>query len=292
MKYEAMYENRNKFSVRKMCKVLEVKESNYYRWQKRQKEKLKIESRNLQLVMQIEQVFNDNHRVYGYRKMQLALEEKGIKLTYYRIRKIMKENGLYPEIKVKFKPYPKQKSEGQTSPNRINQDFKTEKPNQVWVGDITYIKTNLGWVYLAAVIDLYNREVIGYATSKKIDTELVKRALSNAIKDKESVKGVIFHSDRGCQYASKGYKKMLSDYGMIGSMSRPGCPYDNSCMESFFASLKKEYIYRRLYDTIEQVRIDLFEYIELFYNRKRLHSYLGYMSPVEYRMKYNASKIA
>ena len=174
----------------------------------------------------------------------------------------------------------------------IRQNFKTEKVNEVWVGDITYIKTRIGWAYLEVVIDLYNREVIGYAISKKIDTELVKRALGNAIGRRGTKKGMIFHSDRGCQYSSKGFIKMLEENGIIGSMSRPGCPYDNSCMESFFATLKKERVYRRNYDTMEEVRQDMFRYIELFYNRKRLHSVLGYMSPVEYRLKYDAEKVA
>ena len=156
----------------------------------------------------------------------------------------------------------------------------------------TYIKTTLGWVYLAVVIDLYNREIIGYATSKKINTELVKKALANAIAKHGTGENLLFHSDRGIQYASKGFRKMLEDNNITGSMSRPGCPYDNACVESFFATLKKERIYRRNYDTLEQVRSDLFKYIELFYNRKRMHSVLGYMSPVEYRMKHSDKEAA
>ena len=174
----------------------------------------------------------------------------------------------------------------------MQQNFKTEKKNQVWVGDITYIKTQIGWVYLAVVMDLYNREVIGYSISKKIDTELVKQALSNAITRQGREEGLIFHSDRGCQYSSKGYHKMLKEHNITGSMSRPGCPYDNSCMESFFATLKKERIYRREYGTMEDVQRDMFRYIELFYNRKRLHSVLGYMSPVSYRLEYDGMNVA
>lgn len=150
----------------------------------------------------------------------------------------------------------------------------------------------MGWVYLAAVMDLYNREVIGYSISKKIDTELVKQALSNAIARQGKEQGLIFHSDRGCQYSSKGYHKMLDENAIVGSMSRPGCPYDNSCIESFFATLKKERIYRREYNAMQDVKRDLFQYIELFYNRKRMHSVLGYMSPVAYRMKYAGKEVA
>ena len=147
-------------------------------------------------------------------------------------------------------------------------------------------------MYLAAVLDLSNREVIGYALSKKIDTELVKKALENAIGKRGMKKGLVFHSDRGSQYASKGYQRMLEENGIRGSMSRAGCPYDNSCMESFFATLKKERIYRRKYDTLEEVTKDMFRYIEIFYNRKRLHSVLGYMSPVDYRIKYDGERAA
>ncbi len=147
------------------------------------------------------------------------------------------------------------------------------------------LKTKLGWVYLAAVMDLYNREVIGYAVSKTIDAELACRAFSNAICKNEKISGLVFHSDRGSQYRSQKYQNILNEYQITGSMSKPGYPYDNSCMESFFASMKKEFISRKEYDTIEEVKQDVFYYIELFYNRKRLHSSLGYLSPVSYRLK-------
>lgn len=155
-----------------------------------------------------------------------------------------------------------------------------EELNEVWVSDITYIKTTLGWYYLACVMDLYNREVIGYSTSKNIDTELVKRAIGNAIAKYPNVEGTIFHSDRGSQYVGAEFKNILNDNGMIQSMSRGGCPYDNSCIESFYACLKKECIYRREYYDPSELDMDLFRYFELFYNRKRVHSYLNYMSPI------------
>ena len=147
-------------------------------------------------------------------------------------------------------------------------------------------------MYLAAVIDLYNREVIGYAVGKQIGTELVNRALGNAIKGRENLCGLVFHSDRGCQYSSQGYRQMMEQYGITSSMSRPGCPYDNSCMESFFATLKKECIYRKQYATMEEVKRDIFSYVEMFYNRKRMHSVLGYLSPVAYRRKNQGGEAA
>ncbi len=224
--------------------------------------------------------------------MKKQLDKERIPMSEYRVIRVMKENGFYPETNRKFRPTRNGKKNGMYYENILKQKFNANRENQVWVGDITYIKTTLGWVYLAMVIDLYNREIIGYATSKKINTELVKKALANSIVKHGTGENLLFYSDRGIQYASKGFRKMLEDNNITGCMSRPGCPYDNACVESFFATLKKERIYRRNYDTLEQVRSDLFKYIELFYNRKRMHSVLGYMSPVEYRMKHNDKEAA
>ncbi|PKM71894.1 MAG: hypothetical protein CVU91_12145 [Firmicutes bacterium HGW-Firmicutes-16] len=242
--------------------------------------------------MKTEMLFTESRKTYGYRKMQRALAQSGTKISVYCVRKIMRENGFYPETITKYRPYHYGKQSGQYSPNLLKQNFRAEKADKVWVGDITYIKTTLGWVYLAAVIDLYNREVIGYSVSKQIDTELVKRALGNAIGGRENLSGLVFHGDRGCQYSSQGYRHMLEEHGIVSSMSRPGCSYDNSCLEIFFATLKKECIYRRRYVTMEEVRRDMFSYMELFYNRKRMHSVLGYLSPVAYRRKNQGGEAA
>ena len=158
--------------------------------------------------------------------------------------------------------------------------------NMVWAGDIT--QTCIGWTYLAIVLDLKNKEIIGYEVNINIDTELTRRELGNALALRGRHEGLIFHSDRESQYSSKRFKDMLAENGITGSMSAPGCPYDNSCVESFFASLKKDLVYKKNYATIEEVKTDVFRYIELFYNRKRLHSSLGYMSPVDYRIAHCA----
>ena len=281
MKYEAMSKLTSKFSVVEMCKVLGVGRENYYRWVKDEKKRERKRLAEIPLVNKIEEIFNESDRISGYRIIRKELEEQGYKISEYRVRKIMKENGFYPENSRKYKPSRNGKSDGKYYKNLLKQNFKTDKPNQVWVGDITYVKTNIGWVYLAVIIDLFNREVIGYAISKKMNVELVKQALANAIGRRGRTDGLVFHSDRGSQYSSKAYQKMLLENGFIGSMSRPGCPYDNSCVESFFASLKKEKIYRRRYEKMEEVRKDVFWYIEMFYNRKRRHSALEYRTPVE-----------
>jgi len=284
MKYEAISMYSSEHSVRKMCKVLGLKEAGYYKWilrTKKRVEKRKVESL---IVKKVIELFEGMKRVYGYRKMQKALEKSGYMISEYKVRKIMRENGLYPVVTKKYKPAKKGRVDGKYFENKVKQKFKAETPSSVWMGDITYIKTKIGFVYLAAVIDLYNREVIGYSISKEIDTELVKAALGNAITKNGLSKGLVFHSDRGCQYSSKSFQNMLKIYGIDGSMGRPACPYDNACMESFFGSAKRECIYRKEYSDIDAVKQDMFEYIELFYNRKRIHAALGYLSPVEYRL--------
>lgn len=292
MKYEAIEAKSAIFDVKKMCKVLGIKAPNYYRWKRNREQNTARKEQELKDIKRIERIFLSSDRNYGYRMIRKQLEKEGSPMSEYRIRRIMKENGFYPEKAVKYKPFRNGKATGKFYKNIVKQKFKVDKKNAIWVGDITYIKTKIGWVYLAVVIDLFNREIIGYAVSKKINTELVKHALANAIAKNGIEEGLVFHSDRGCQYASKGFRKMLKINGIIGSMSRPGCPYDNACAESFFATLKKERIHRKIYATLKEVKRDLFKYIELFYNRKRMHSALDYMSPVEYRMKKTAQKAA
>ncbi len=286
MKCEAIYAHSSEFSVRKMCKTLELCESSYYQWlrgEKRRQEKREAEQT---LIKQVRKVFEDTNRIYGSRRLRKALLAEGIELSEWKVRRIMRENGMYPETLKKYKPVKNGSKDGKYYENVVMQDFSCDKPDEKWVGDITYLRTKLGWVYLATVMDLYNREIIGYYVSRQMDSELSCRALGNALERRRSrEKPLIFHSDRGCQYCSKRYQTMLLENNIQGSMSKAGCPYDNSCMESFYASLKKEYYYRREYTTIEEVERDLFYYIEIFYNRKRLHSSLGYMSPVAYRLK-------
>ena len=181
MKYEAIRIYSSEYSVRKMCRVLGLKQSGYYQWQRRYEKRRNKREAERKLAEQVGKVFEENKRVYGYRKMQFAMAKTGISISVYSVRKIMRENGYYPVVVMKYKPSRKGKSDGKYSENRVNQEFRPQNLNQIWAGDITYIKTKLGFVYLAAVLDLCNREVIGYQVGKQIDTELVKAALGNAI---------------------------------------------------------------------------------------------------------------
>jgi putative transposase len=289
MKYEAIRMYSREFSVRKMCRVLILAEGAYYQWLKRKEVRDTKKEKEKVTIEKVREVFEVSKRVYGYRKMQRALAEEGWILSEHKVRRIMRENGFYPVSVIKYKPARKGKVTGNYFENVVQQHFQPQRLNQIWVGDITYIKTCLGWVYLAIVLDLYNKEVIGYSVSKNADAELVKRALSNALvntrgRGVDRGDGTIFHSDRGVQYSSKSFQEMLRQYGIQGSMSRSGCPYDNACAESFFSTAKRECIYRKEYATMEELKLDLFVYIELFYNRKRMHKSLGYKSPVAFRL--------
>ena len=288
MKYEAIHRLTSEHSVRKMCIVLRVKERGYYQWRKQEARRNLKREAGLGLVKDVERVFKESKEVYGSRKIHRQLTNEGLAVSEWKVRQIMSQNGFYSVVKKKYRAYSHKKTSGRFADDILKQKFKVKEPNKVWVSDITYIKTTIGWYYLACVMDLYNREVIGYSTSKNIDTELVKRAIGNAIAKYPNVEGTIFHSDRGSQYVGAGFKNILNDNGMIQSMSRGGCPFDNSCIESFFACLKKECIYRREYLNPSEVDMDLFRYIELFYNRKRMHSYLNYMSPISYRIQNKA----
>jgi putative transposase len=233
MKCEAIHRYRRRFTIGEMCLVLGLSTITYYKWLKMKEcHKSRILAEKA-LVKQVIAIFIENKRIYGYRKMQHALDAKDIKISVYKIRKIMRENGLYPELVKKFKPYPNKKSDGKYSENLLKQKFHAENPNKIWAGDITYIKTTLGWVYLSVVMDLYNREIIGYSVSKEINTELVKRSLSDALAKVDGEKSIIFHSDRGVQYSSISFNEMLRNNGLQPSMSRYDCPYDNSCVEGF-----------------------------------------------------------
>jgi len=290
MKYEAISAYSSEHSVRKMCQVLGLKESGYYQWLARSKKRLEKRQAEQDAIKRMGEIFEENKRVYGYRKMYKKMLAEGYAFSRYKVRKMMRENGYFPVVVKKYKPYKKGTVDGKYYENKLNQCFKVEYPNTVWTGDITYIKTRLGFIYLAVIIDLYNREIVGYSISKDINSTLVKTALGNAlIRRGKSKTKLLFHSDRGCQYSSKAFQTMLEKHGIEGSMSKPSCPYDNACVESFFSSAKRECIYRKEYDNIESVKSDLFQYIELFYNRKRIHASLGYLSPVEYRLYHQAA---
>lgn len=263
-----------------MCEVLEISRSSYYRRKKRECGKRYKE--NKILLEKIKEVFRDSKERYGSPRITAELKREGIICNKKRVARIMSKNGIAARIFKKYKSTTNSNHEREKSENILCRKFNRKQINEVWTGDITYIKTEEGWLYLAAVIDIYSRKVVGWQLNKSLKADLVERALKNALMNRKIEQGIIFHSDQGIQYSSESFRKILKENGFIQSMSRKGNCYDNSITETFFHTLKTELTNRTKYRTREEARKSIFEYIEIFYNRKRLHSSIGYMSPVEY----------
>ena len=237
---------------------------------------------NEELKKLILEIFFDTKERYGSPRITAELRKRGNKVNKKRVARLMKELGISAKIFRKYKVTTNSNHTHKPSENLLGGVFKADKPNQIWTGDITYMKTKEGWIYLAAVIDLYSRKVVGWQLKKRIDTLLVKEALEIAVADRQITDGIIFHSDQGVQYASKSFRELLKNNGFQQSMSRRGNCYDNAVTESFFHTLKTELKESKSFKTREEARMYIFEYIEVFYNRKRIHSSIDYKSPVEY----------
>lgn len=265
-----------------MCKVLKVSRSGYYAWLKRPKSNR--QKANEKLLEEIKESHKRSRGLYGVRRITRDLNNrKKIKCGHNRVHRLMKENHIYSQRPRRFKATTNSKHRFPVAENIVNQNFRVNRLNQIWVADITYVPTDEGWLYLASVLDLGNKEVIGWSMDSTMTKELAINALEQAIRRAKPPRGVIHHSDRGSQYASYSYQEVLKRHGFIPSMSRKGNCYDNACAESFFSTLKNELIYRTRFKTREAARQAIFEYIEVYYNRVRLHSSLEYMSPYEYR---------
>lgn len=269
-------------SIAMLCKVLGVSRSGYYAWASRSK--CTHEIIDEQLANDIERIFNQSRKTYGVPRIQKALILEGQYHGKARISRLMKLRSLKPKAAKHFKVTTDSNHTLAIAANLIKQDFKAKFPNQVWCSDITYIRTDEGWLYLATVIDLYSRMIVGWSMSKSLKTQLIEDALSMAIWKRKPDKGCVHHSDRGSQYCSKRYRDKLIQHGLVCSMSSSGNCYDNAVMESFYHSLKIELIYGQKYASRHDAKVAIFDYIEVFYNRQRLHSTLGYKSPVEYEM--------
>jgi len=231
-------------------------------------------------------IHKESYKTYGIRRIKAKLNKEGIFCGKNRIARLMRENGIFSRLKRKYKATTHSNHRFPVAPNLLNQDFKADKPNKKWVGDITYIPTDEGFLYLAGIEDLFHRKVVGWSLKDRMTKELTINALKQAIGRENPGDGLIFHSDRGSQYAAYAYQETLDKYGIRQSMSRKGNCYDNACMESFFSTLKKDMIYGRRFKTREEAKLVIIEYIETFYNCHRLHSTLGNMSPMEYECQY------
>lgn len=267
-----------------MCFLLNIKRSTYYNWLKRPDSQRKQDDR--ELVCHIRRVFEESRQTYGARRIKVQLNRENIVCRKHKVSKLMNENNIYSRLKRKFKATTYSDHQYPVAPNLLDQDFSTTKPNEKWVGDITYIGTDEGWLYLAAVEDLYDKQIVGWSLNTRMTKQLVISAMDNGIKRHSPEPGLIFHSDRGSQYASYDYQELLRTNQVAQSMSRKGNCYDNACGESFFASFKKDIVLGRKFKTIEEAKLEIIDYIESFYNCKRLHSSIGYKPPKEYREEY------
>lgn len=282
MKYWFIDRYRSSHGVQRMCRVIGASRSGYYGWKRQPQSKRQKE--NEKILMEIKESHKNSRRAYGSPRITEDIVEKGIKCSENRVARLMKVHGIIAKTKKKFKATTSSKHNLPVAENLLNQDFVAEKPNTVWVSDITYIWTLEGWLYLAVILDLYSRQVVGWAMSDRLTANFVIKALHQAIGRRNPVRGCIFHSDRGVQYASADFRDVLNSHGFIQSMSRKGNCYDNAVAESFFHTLKTEHVYDYRYETRAEAIQSVFEYIEMFYNRQRRHSAIGYRSPVSYEL--------
>jgi transposase InsO family protein len=276
-----------------MCKVLKVSRSSYYRWYTGGPSKRTIEDSLYKTL--IKKAFDESKHTYGSPRIAAVLKRKGYRISQRRVRKLMNKYGWRSKLKKKFKVTTDSNHAYPICRNHLDRNFKPATLNEVWVSDITYINTVQGWLYLTTIIDLYDRQVIGWSLSKRLYTsQTIIPAWKMATSKRQIEKSILFHSDRGIQYASKEFRKIINKNLLITqSMSRKANCWDNAVAESFFKTLKAELIYNSNFKTIEETKLAVFEYIETWYNRRRLHSSLGYKTPCEveyefYKLKYVA----
>ena len=273
-------ENRKQYPLALVCEVLQISPSGYHKWLKN---KVSLRAKENQRILEIIKFHhNKSKATYGLPRIYAAMKKEGLFVNKKRIARLMRVNNIKAKTKRRFRVTTVQNSKVQASENILKQNFTSSSENKIWTGDITYLWTKEGWLYLAVVMDIYSRKIVGWSTDNSLSAELVIRALMMALVHRNPERGIIYHSDRGCQYTSSSFRELLKNYGIVQSNSSTGNCYDNAVTESFFHTLKTELTYWEKYQTRQEAKRSIFEYIELNYNRRRLHSYLGYLSPVEF----------
>jgi transposase InsO family protein len=280
MKYTFIAAYETQFQIRRMCRVLGVQRSGYYAWRRRSPSTR--EQANQALLALIQAEHKASRKTYGSPRIHVVLHRQGVVCGHNRVARLMHLHGIVAFQRRKYHPVTTQRQPGVTpAPNWLNQEFSASAPNQKWVSDFTYIETDEGWLYLAVVLDLFSRKVIGWSMSQRMDTALVEGALRMALRDRRPPSGLLHHSDQGSQYTSAAYCACLNEALAQLSMSGAGNCYDNAVIESFFGTLKTECV-RGPFPSRAIARTTIFEYMEVWYNRQRLHSTLGYHSPVDF----------
>jgi len=266
-----------------MCRVLGIKRSSYYQWTKAKNKT--PQSKDAVIVAYIRKIERENDNNYGVRRVHQELNYQKIKICKSKVQRIMHQNGIKAEIKKKHKPQTtKADPNAKYYPNLLEQDFKVKEKNKIWLSDITYIRTGTTWSYLAAIMDLGRRKIVGWAIGSRPTAELAHSALKMAIEKEKPQKGLIHHSDRGSQYTSNLYTNLLKEHKITGSMSRKGNPYDNAPMESFFGSLKTEHVHKKHFSSLAEAKLSIKKWLDYYYARRR-HSALGGISPFEYELR-------
>lgn len=283
MRYEFIAAHEGEHGVRRMCQVLEVASSGYYAWRHRPESRRR--QANRRLLASIQAIHRESGESYGSLRVHAALQRQGVACGRHRVARLMRSDGLAGRKVHKRQPYTTQRDlRAIPAPNLLQQDFSAPAPDRKWVSDITYIPTAEGWLFLAAVLDLYSRRVVGWAMDERMQASLPQAAWNMAVLQRRPAPGLLHHSDQGSQYTSEPYQHSLADWHCRVSMSRVGNCYDNAVMESFFSTLKSECV-RGAFATRTQARTAIFQWIEAWYNPTRLHSSLGYLSPVEFELK-------
>ena len=284
MRFQFIEDYWDEFPVTRMCKVLNVSPSGFYAWCSRPVSAREMANR--ELVKKIETVYYDSYETYGSPRVYHELKSQEVACSENRIARLMRLRGLRAKQVRRYKSTTKRNKKHPVAPNLLKRDFRADRPDHKWLTDITYIPTQEGWLYLAVILDLYNRGIVGWAMSERMTSALTISALKMAIRERRPGDGLIHHSDQGSQYTDGTYQALLRDHGIQSSMNGVGTWYDNAPMESFFGTLKSELVHHQVYHTRDDARPDLFFYIEAFYNRRRRHSSLDYLSPEAYEQLY------
>lgn len=287
MRYAWIKQQGNEFPVTSMCRFMDVSRNAYYDWLHRSP--TAREQADAELAPVIQEIFTKSRATYGTRRIRQSLLGQNLSVGRGRIGRLMGATGLACKTKRKFKATTDSKHNLPVAENILDRQFTVQKPDQVYVGDITYIHTKEGWLYLAVVIDLFSRQVVGWSMAEHMCASLVNDALLMALWKRKPGKDLLWHSDRGSQYAATSHRKLIKHFGIRQSMSRKGNCWDNAVSESFFHTLKTELVHHRHYQTRTEAKMEIFEYIEVFYNRERLHSANNYWSPVDYEMQFKSA---
>lgn len=285
MKYQFIENHRSAFAVEKMCRSLQISKSGYYAWRTRPQSKR--EQANEKLDHHIRIIYEQSKGTYGSPRITEALNNQKIDCSETRVARRMRKNNIKAKTKKRFKVTTHSQHSHPIAENLLGQNFTVQHPDQVWASDITYLWTREGWLYLAVILDLFSRRIVGWSLSHRLSQELVLNAFQQALWRRRPDPGVVFHSDRGVQYACTAFRNLLQQHRFIQSMSGKGNCYDNAVVESFFHTLKTELVYFETYYTREDAKNSVFEYMETYYNRTRLHSTLNYCSPVEFEQHWS-----